>query len=106
MKWFTKILLIYIMALLVVPCSDAKNCEQTLEETTTVAHFHNQDNEDNCTPFCECICCGIPITNYQFRQIEEPIPLQFTASNKIIIRAYNVTSTYAGSIWQPPKFYS
>lgn len=94
------------MALLVVPCNDAKNCGQILDENKNVAHFHNQEEEDNCTPFCECICCGVTIANYQLKHVEEVVPIQFVSSTKIIIKAYHITSKYAVSIWQPPKFYS
>ena len=57
MRLFAFILSIIILALSVVPCSDNDNCNQPTTELSS-DHSGHEHQEDSCTPFCTCSCCG------------------------------------------------
>lgn len=105
MRLFAYIFSIYILALSVMPCSDAYNdCESdTTYKEYSQAHNHSTDHNDNCSPFCTCTCCSTTanpkFTPLKF-QITKPI-----VSSKITypIRDFSFISNYCGNIWQPPK---
>lgn len=105
MRWKSAIILFYILGLFLVPCSDAKNiCETPKDLKEEVAHNHKQDTNDSCSPFCQCACCSVSVTSFNFEIPEFGIPVQIFSSKKVIIRDSNFVSRYSGSIWQPPKF--
>ena len=105
MRLFAYIFSIYILALSVVPCSDASNdCKSNTTVSERIeAHNHNSDHNDFCSPFCTCTCCSttasLKFTPYKFR-IPKPI-----ATSKITypVRDFSFVSNYCGKIWQPPK---
>ncbi|MGF7028751.1 MULTISPECIES: DUF6660 family protein [Sphingobacterium] len=105
MRCKAAIILFYFLGLFLVPCSDAQNiCETPKELSIEIAHSHNQDTDDNCTPFCQCECCSVTVVSFNFELPGFVIPIQTFSSKKVIIRDSNFLSRYAGSIWQPPKF--
>ncbi len=106
MKWFLTIWTFYLMVLAALPCSDASNqCEDTVPKIETAqAHEHNQDSDDNCSPFCYCSCCSVSIGSFNFKSFEIKQPKVAFSTKKITIRDYNLISRYQGNIWNPPKF--
>ncbi len=58
MKIIAFILSILIFGQAMTPCSDGNTCD---EEHISHTHDHSQDEQDHCTPFCTCTCCGITI---------------------------------------------
>lgn len=106
MKWISKILLVYIVALLAVPCSDVYNsCAVTSNsQFQEASHSHNEDSDDHCTPFCQCACCSVSVVKVQFKLPDFNIPPQIFTAKKVAIRDCQFISRYSGNIWEPPKF--
>lgn len=105
MKWFTVILSIYLMALSNMPCADME-VNSAMHKTAQFAsednHSHDKDN-DLCSPFCACNCCGAQVLSYQ-----TPLSFEFPKTYcqiSISLPNYNSVfiSNFYGSIWQPPQ---
>ena len=64
-------------------------------------HHHTQDGDDDCTPFCMCDCCSIPVTI----SFVKPILYNDIVHPTTISFHYNSTYNYTFSaiLWQPPK---
>ncbi len=105
MKIISLLLGIYLMALTLMPCSDAHQIQQN--STTSISSFnhHPHDNRiDLCSPFCGCSCCGNSLI-FRISNIE-PIA-DYTL---FFITTYNSSTqthkeySYHNHIWQPPRF--
>ncbi len=107
MRFITFLLAIYILLLSIVPCSDTHNdCvtkDTQKKEIGTSHHDHNQDQDDNCSPFCTCSCCAMAYTVMNFSQYECKVLKEYTFSEKVAIPEESYHSNYYGNIWQPPK---
>ncbi|WP_367916120.1 DUF6660 family protein [Leadbetterella sp. DM7] len=105
MRLFAYIFSIYILALSVVPCSDAYNdCQNdTAYKEYSQAHNHHTDHNDNCSPFCTCTCCSTSVnlkfTSHKFQITKLVVSSQITYP----VRDFSFVSNYYGNIWQPPK---
>lgn len=105
MKWITIILSVYLMALSNMPCADMEvnsAAHKTARFSSEDNHSHDKDN-DLCSPFCACNCCGAQVLSYQ-----TTVTFDFSVVNPIIsIQLPNYNSVFAssfyGSIWQPPQ---
>ncbi|MDX2190448.1 MAG: DUF6660 family protein [Bacteroidota bacterium] len=101
MRLISIILSIIVGALSVLPCSDNENCNQEKLGLAT-DHSNHQHEEDFCTPFCVCSCCGsigftisVPFFDIQITRYE---------ISKTTIPYYSdLSSSYFYSFWQPPK---
>ena len=105
MKFFTFIFAIYIMVLSVIPCSDVHNeCSDT-KANTELAHNHDnqQDQDDNCSPFCFCACCGTSVIVLDSLPLSLQVPVFFPTTTKVALRSFFFVSNFYGDIWQPPK---
>ncbi len=96
---------IYLMALSNMPCADME-VNSAMHKTAQFAsednHSHDKDN-DLCSPFCACNCCGAQVLSYQ-----TPINFEFPAPNNLIsipLPSYRSVfiSDFCGIIWQPPQ---
>ena len=88
MKWIAILLSIYLMALSNMPCADMEvnsAAHKTAQFSSEANHSHDKDN-DLCSPFCACNCCGAQVLSYQTSQSIE-FPVAFT----IISKAYPIT---------------
>tara|TARA_R110002111_G_scaffold222481_2_gene284556 strand:+ start:165 stop:446 length:282 start_codon:yes stop_codon:yes gene_type:complete len=88
----------------VMPCEDGM--DNAISENVSLVHFddqsqnHSQNNEDGCTNFCLCQCCGTPIS----------IPSLYTYSdlNKTVLYSYSFhysslySFEYTIGVWHPP----
>lgn len=96
MKLLTIILAIIALTLSSIPCSD-----EAIEVIDTVQTDNNSEHsDDNCTPFCSCICCGA-VVSFKVLAFEE------AKTNTIIVsHCFNhenlFTQGYITSIWYPP----
>lgn len=96
---------IYLLALSLVPCSDAINeCQNIdVEYSHDHEHDHDSDHDDHCTPFCSCSCCGTSMINNSvlipFLKLRDKVIL----SNEVINFESSFFSSFFGAIWQPPK---
>ncbi|WPO77728.1 DUF6660 family protein [Flavobacterium sp. KACC 22761] len=105
MKWIAALLSIYLMALSNMPCADMEvnsAMHKTAQFSSENSHTHDKDN-DLCSPFCACNCCGAQVLSYQ------PVAVfQFSLPSSLITNPlpnYNSVfiSNFYGSIWQPPQ---
>ena len=108
MKVFALFMAIYILVLSAVPCSDVHNDfnDKNTKTELTQTHDHQQDKDDNCTPFCTCTCCSASVIAVDFTPFQIKKPAEFSITKKITIRNFSFISNFFGSIWQPPKIMS
>jgi len=97
----TALLSVYLLVLMVMPCSDA----HTQMGGNTTTHFSkadsHHDHTDLCTPFCVCSGCIAAIV---LQPALEFSLLNFDVSAKEPVNFYeSVASSFYGSIWQPPQ---
>lgn len=51
----------YILVLSLAPCGDSVECGES--NKTEKSHNKHKHENENCTPFCICACCGQPVTS-------------------------------------------
>ena len=103
MKIFACILSFYIMVLTAIPCVDKPEDEPVqkslITQKTTDSHHHS-DN-DHCSPFCTCNCCGCPVIQQELVLSFESIPFQLETFSSDLTNLF--ISLPNEAIWQPPK---
>lgn len=101
MKYIALLLSFIIFSLSVQPCSDGQTCEEE-NNALTQQHEHSQDEEDHCTPFCICNCCGMSMTvsKLKFISTQNTIP---TFSWNFYF-AFDYSHLHLKNVWQPPRF--
>jgi hypothetical protein len=96
------------LVLPLLPCADKEECNDEKTKTSLAInldseHQSHEDEEESCSPFCTCLCCGQVITNLFCLIKEEKNNQSFFSKN---ISDYKNTfhlSSYLDRIWQPPK---
>jgi len=66
MNFFALILALYFLGLNLVPCEDSGEFSGTdshVQEISPDLEFSSSDADD-CSPFCQCHCCHVHITNF------------------------------------------
>jgi len=83
-----------------VPCTDKETCEEQHTELDA-DHGDYEHDEDTCSPFCSCVCCGVQgivvyAFQFNFKEVEKVT---------VSVSSFYVTSesNYFYSFWQPPK---
>ena len=106
MKWLSIFLSLYLSFLSCMSCTDEEvshlstNSKELL--STLEKQSHNEDN-DLCSPFCVCNCCGahslsyVAIVSLNAKVNSEIIKLPLPTYKSIL------SSSFYGSIWQPPQ---
>ncbi len=95
----------YLVALSCLPCADIEvDSAAHLKELATNHKEHSHDKEnDFCSPFCICNCCGAQILTYFPSSLFEfPTVLEVIQTKKSFYKSTFASSFY-GSIWQPPQ---
>ncbi len=65
-------------------------------------HSHDKEN-DLCSPFCSCNCCGSQIVTY-FKAISiNSAVVSKDITTQLPSYTSKFTSNFYGSIWQPPQ---
>ncbi|MFD2554155.1 DUF6660 family protein [Sphingobacterium tabacisoli] len=104
MRLLSAILLVFMMGLLMVPCSDLTNsCDNSQQIKTESSHSHSQDQDDTCSPFCLCSCCGITMTAFHFHSLDLAAPIHFFLIKHQAPSDFDFISQGSASVWQPPK---
>lgn len=103
MKTFSLIITFYLLLLSCLPCADGQEFGKS-ESTKISAAADNkrhQNNNDICTPFCNCACCSLAVFQQIIHTCQIPKMVfqilkfpDFTASTGVNISL---------AIWQPPK---
>lgn len=105
MKFFVFIFSFYLLALSCMPCADLESCnlenQKRTFNSTTSSHSHQNDDTENCSPFCICACCGQSIATLFY-------PVNFVCHSPNAIKTFPIYSSSAFpevyfNIWQPPK---
>ena len=89
-----------------MPCADIEvnsfAHDTVVHQNENDNHSHDKEN-DLCSPFCICNCCGAQILssfsgiNYEFERVTALIKLPLPTYKSIH------SSNFYGSIWQPPQ---
>lgn len=106
MKLIVYLFAFYLLLLPVMGIADNAGCDQVAhaEETTKAGANHEEDHEENCSPFCNCSCCFHTAPSHFELQKLPPIPFSYRERNyDIDIRSY-YPSGILEAIWQPPKW--
>lgn len=93
------------MALSNMPCADMEvnsAAHKTAQFSSEANHSHDKQN-DLCSPFCACNCCGAQVLNYQLTATFDFPPSYSIISIQLPTYTSVVVSNFYGSIWQPPQ---
>ena len=105
MKWIAIVLSLYLTVLSNMPCADVEvgsAMHKTAQFSSEANHSHDKDN-DLCSPFCACNCCGAQILTFQY-SVSYDFPAAHTIISTSLPNYISVfTSNFYGSIWQPPQ---
>lgn len=109
MRIHVLLLALYILLLSCLPCGDMKDCSEVRDSVASHAsapaaanHTHHDNDVEQCSPFCSCICCG-QISNWRSSTIIMQ-PVMRVTPPKILLAALFLQSEYTSAIWQPPKY--
>ncbi len=100
------ILSIIIMIISCLPCADLDISNSSRNVTQFISNHNNHSNDqqnDFCSPFCTCNCCGVQVLNYaSTSSFDFPVLVVITKS---AVPNYDsvFASNFYGSIWQPPQ---
>jgi len=102
-KLLIAIFSLYILLLPAVPCSDTKECKEAAATDAQAQGGKHKEHEDEaCSPFCNCSCCGqvfTPVLQLNRAAIVKLIPQR----QQQFYQDRSLSSDFLGTIWQPPK---
>ncbi len=106
MKAFVFIFSIYLLAIAVLPCSDAENeCRtETAASSFVQQHSHQTDHNDFCSPLCTCNCCNLTIEVKHAAVKVKNARVLSQKKLKYSLHTSPYVSGFYGNIWHPPKF--
>lgn len=103
MKSIAFILGLYLVALLVLPCSDMPIYEGNDTAEMSASQSHSSGDIDLCSPLCICNCCQMVLS----LPVSEETPLETLSpiieTKHLISYPYIIIDSYLGNIWVPPK---
>ena len=106
MKFLSYILSIYLVILSCLPCADVETSNFTHTASKIGAkhdnHSHDQEN-DACSPFCICNCCGQTTLNHQEIYVYSFLIHTVEINNFNSKYHSSLIPVFSGSIWQPPQ---
>jgi hypothetical protein len=92
-------LAIIVLTLTVTPCSDSQTCDSDAI-SMSFDHDHSEDTNDQCTPFCTCLCCGAHIASNDLIALQALIESpNFKYSHSY---SFEYSFDYLNAIWHPP----
>ena len=104
-KFLTLLFAFYILLLPCIPCTDKEECTDVSKTQSIQSSGHQQHQHENeaCTPFCTCACCGQTIVS-SFNN-NKPSIAKLLAQQKGQTHYNNISTPahFLGNIWQPPK---
>ena len=104
MKIISFIFSTLIIILSVLPCTDG-TCQRADNSRVELliehqAHDHSDKSQDNCTPFCTCVCCGSLIT---LPTLQSLLNESATISADYLSQyTFSYSFDYSEGIWHPP----
>ena len=104
MKMVAFILSVLIFWMTVMPCADAHDtvCHSENAISLTEGHVHTdgQDENEGCTPFCVCECCGTTVTFLALPALD--IPVEEVVFAYDFHYSFHYSFTFAKALWRPP----
>jgi hypothetical protein len=88
---------LYIIALLLLPCSDTSVCS---DERASMLHQDGTAEKDICTPFCICQCCRTAVEEINWFTWVSPTVKPIGSWNVFVVQ---LTKASPHNIWQPPR---
>nr|WP_315202064.1 DUF6660 family protein [uncultured Flavobacterium sp.] len=106
MKLLNTILSFIFLILSSMPCADMETNNSAHTKTEFVSndnnHSHNKEN-DLCSPFCTCNCCGAQVLSYQANVVFDFSTISAVITKSLPTYKSIFSSNFFGSIWQPPQ---
>ncbi|MCC6327474.1 MAG: hypothetical protein IT174_03085 [Acidobacteria bacterium] len=107
MKAVVLILVLMIVGLSFEPCRDALAFGENDSEMAAVAATDDcptsDDATEDCSPFCVCGCCALPVAAGGFRLPARDRSARGTFSEGGYQYRSAFENSYLSNIWQPPK---
>ena len=101
MKVLSIILSLYVLVLTTIPCVDRPFAKITPQsEYCGTASDHLGHDDDSCSPFCVCNCCGNHVVSIEKLGLSKIFSYP---GEKITPTTISFKSNLFRSIWQPPK---
>ncbi|KJD33785.1 hypothetical protein PK35_03255 [Tamlana nanhaiensis] len=102
MKFLAFILSIYIFTLNLMPCEDSVVADNEVKTEISQKHDsdHNHQDNDLCSPFCQCHCCHIHVTQCQATEYNLVKPI---ISTQVGHHFEGLVKNFNASILQPPR---
>ncbi|MDY0779366.1 DUF6660 family protein [Tenacibaculum sp. IB213877] len=102
MKLLTFILSIYIFGLNLMPCEDNGMTQKDIqtEISQKLNNDHQHQDSDLCSPFCQCHCCHVHIT--QFKIVDYSISTS-VISTHIFLNFEGIEKNFNTTLLQPPQ---
>lgn len=104
-KVFYILFSIYFSYLAIIPCGDKDNCNEFAQTHSIVNPNDNQSNSHQneiCSPFCVCACCGCQGFNLK-SFLSVAIAFTQTVERQTVPYESEFISQFSAKIWQPPK---
>ena len=98
---FTALLSVYLLILMVLPCSDAHASHSNIRSAQVSQQADQHNDIEICTPFCICSSCVVAVVIQPVTEFGIFIPE--TPSTQISNFYQSVKSDFYGAIWQPPQ---
>ncbi|WDF70498.1 hypothetical protein PQ465_09020 [Sphingobacterium oryzagri] len=107
MKVLINMLMIYFLALFIVPCSDMESHASPSSPFPSAQEQHAADEhnhrQDGCSPFCSCTCCSISMVSINlFNNLLES-PMAINLPSPRVADILMAVGNRPSAIWQPPK---
>jgi hypothetical protein len=103
-KFLTLIFAFYILLLPGMPCMDTGECNEASQTEISKSQAAPQQENEDCSPFCNCACCGHILTpNFQLNKISIADPFA-KQKKQSCYHSVSLSSDFFGNIWQPPRF--
>ena len=103
MKFFAFIMAILVLALSIMPCADKEIVDNESKAKTVLENLNHQQGDpqqDDCSPFCHCSCCGTFSPNYSITTLSHSLSYQSIARSSFLPADI---IEIALPIWQPPQ---
>jgi hypothetical protein len=100
MRFLAHILVLVVLFLSLIPCSDKITIDAITANDSHSGHDHSEDHREECTPFCTCSCCSTNIVFLSETIVIAEVPQLFSQN---LFFYQESKSHFFHSIWQPPK---
>ena len=107
MIMFSRIFILYFMAMILMPCADIHAATSSIAEQIAISSDHedcpHENENDFCSPFCICSCCGQTSLISQERNPIHKAIMVDSKDTEIYGTETNWASEYLDRLFHPPK---